>query len=245
MHEPQELTPSADWLLAFIDDTGHETCAGSHDYYGLGGCAVMGYDYEGLKARWRAVRALITGNADAPLHAASLTRNPDHLAALSEFFLDRAFARFAVTSTRNTAFRVDMHTAAPVMGILKQQVCRVAALTTCRTVALVFESSQRADPVLMKHFGELELEENGRALPVEHCIMPKSAAEPGLEIADFIINAAGSQTRRHLRGTSGFARDYEAVFHQLPRPFGQFSLITEVDGDREGRSASVQGVRLA
>ncbi len=51
-------------------------------------------------------------------------------------------------------------------------------------MALVFESSQRSDPLIMEHFGELRLPATGEPLPTEHCLMPKRANEPGLEIAD-------------------------------------------------------------
>jgi hypothetical protein len=132
---------------------------------------------------------------------------------------------------------------APMMGMLRQQVAQVASRTPCGTVALIFESSERGDPLVMQHFGILELEENERSIPTEHCIMPKSAGEPGLEIADFIVNAAGSQARRLLQGTLGFAQDYQAVFHQLPSPYAQFCLITDVSANAESGMVSVDLLR--
>jgi len=62
-----ELKYHNDWLLVFIDDTGHETYAGTHNYYGLGGCVVLGAHYDWLKGQWREVRRLINGSPDAPL----------------------------------------------------------------------------------------------------------------------------------------------------------------------------------
>src|ERR1700693_3607960 len=47
-----ELTVSHDSLLAFIDDTGHETFKGSKNYYALGGCVVLGAHYQWLKTQW-------------------------------------------------------------------------------------------------------------------------------------------------------------------------------------------------
>ena len=73
--------------------------------------------------------------------------------------------------------------------------------------------------------------------------MPKSSGESGLEIADFIVNAAGSQARRQLRGISGFAQDFQAVFHRVPRQYGHFFIITEVDGNAENSEAVVRGLR--
>jgi hypothetical protein len=80
---PQELTVGSDCLLVFIDDTGHEAFNGSQDYYGLGGCAVLGgAGYDWLTKKWREVRRLINGSADAPLHAADIEKDPNQLRGL-------------------------------------------------------------------------------------------------------------------------------------------------------------------
>lgn len=118
-----ELNYANDWLLVFIDDTGHETFAGTHDYYGLGGCVVLGAHYEWLKGQWREVRRLISGSPNAPLHAADTTwRSARSFAVLSQFFLDRSFLRIAAISTRETTRPADMHPAVPVMAGLEEHV---------------------------------------------------------------------------------------------------------------------------
>lgn len=189
------------------------------------------------------MRAQITGNPNTPLHAADLEQTRENLTAVSEFFQERSFARLGVIATKETRFHVDMHNMAAVTAMLKQQVARVAALTPCSAVALIFEQSQRGDPLLMQHFGTLALEENGNPIPTEHCIMPKRTAEPGLEVADFVVNASGSQARRQLRGRSGFALDYQKVFHQLPLPYGQFCLITDVHRSADDARVTVTALR--
>lgn len=120
----------------------------------------------------------------------------------------------------------------------------VAELIPCKAVALVVESSQRADPMLKQHFGELKLENRELVLPVQYWLMPKSAAEPGLEIADFIINAAGSQTRRHLARKPGVSLGFQDVFGRLPLEGCRFSIVTEVNDGYEDAQVRVQGIRL-
>lgn len=162
---------------------------------------------------------------------------------LSQFFKSPAFARFGGAATSKTNFAVDMHTMAPVMGMLKLHIARIVERLPCSTIALIFESSQRGDPLVQQHFGELGLLDQGRPIPTEHCFMPKSAGEPCLEIADFVASAAGSQARLYHRGRTGFAKDYRDVFHQHPPPGSQFFHIAEVGGSREAQEAWIEGAR--
>ena len=170
---------------------------------------------------------------------------PENLTAVSEFFKLPSFARFGVAASNKTSFVADMHTMVPVMGMLKQHIMRLAAALPCTTIALIFESSERGDPLVRQYFGELGLLEEGRQIPVEHCFMPKTAKEPGLEIADFVASATGTQARFYHQERKKFALDYEAVFHQFPPPFSQFFHITDAGGSRESQEAWVEGVRRA
>jgi hypothetical protein len=163
-----------------------------------GGCGILGAYYDVVKAQWRELRRTINGSPDVPLHAAELDYSPENLAAVSEFYKSPAFARFGVSATNKTNFAVDMHAMTAVMGTLKQHIARLASRLPCTSVALIFESSERGDPLVQKYFGELGLVEDGRPISIEHCFMPKSAAEPGLELADFIASAAGTQARFYL-----------------------------------------------
>jgi hypothetical protein len=243
MQEADELKFGNDWLLVFMDETGHETFAGDHPYFAVGGCACVGAHHAAVVAQWREVRRAINGDPDAPLHAADLEYAEENFAVLSQFFKSPAFARFGVAATKKTNFAVDMHAMAAVMGMLKQHIARIVERLPCSTVALIFESSQRGDPLVQQHFVGLGLLEEGRPIPTEHCFMPKSAAEPGLEIADFVASAVGSQARFYLRGKTGFAKDYQDVFHQFPPPGSQFFHIAEVGGSRENNEAWIAGVR--
>jgi hypothetical protein len=76
------------------------------------------------------------------------------------------------------------------MGALQEDIASMAGRIPCAAVTIIVESSQRADPILKQCFGELKPDGVKLTIPVKHCLMPKSAAEPGLEIADFIISAA-------------------------------------------------------
>jgi hypothetical protein len=243
MQTSEELKITKDLLLVFMDDTGHETFAGNQPYFAAGGCAILGEHYAWVKEQWRELRRLINGDPDLPLHAAEFPRTLENFAAARQVFASPAFLRFAVAATSKTNFAVEMHAMAAVMGVLKEHIARLVSSLPCSSVALIFESSKRGDPLVRKHFGELGLLENERPVPIGHCFMPKSAREPGLEVADFVASAARSQTRHYLEGKTGFAKDYQDVFHQFPPPGSYFFYIGEIGGSRESQEAWVHGFR--
>jgi hypothetical protein len=100
-------------------------------------------------------------------------------------------------------------------------------------VAVVFESSERANDALIEHFGNLVVERNGVNIPVEHCLMEKKHHEPALEVADFVANAAGSMARWRLAGKQGFPKDFVSIFHSVPRPYVRYMDISSVFGEEQ------------
>jgi hypothetical protein len=212
----EELKPDVDDLLVFIDDTGHETFAGNQGFYGLGGCVTLGAFYPRLKETWGAVRRAINGDPELPLHASAMERKADNFAALSEFFLDPSFIRIAATATKAVNLPSGMHPCVPVMGQLQNEIAFVAATLPCKRVYIVVESSDRANEIVQVCFSQLSPINGTAPLPVVKSLMPKSSNEPGLEVADFIVSAAGSEVQRRLRGQSGHAPDFKDVFCRLP-----------------------------
>ena len=151
----EELAAAPDDLLAFVDDTGHETFAGNQGFYGLGGCVVTRLAYEHLKTRWGKVRKIINGDPNAPLHASKLKRSPENFATLSEFFLDRSFFRIAVTTTKAIGLPAEMHPCVADIGQLNAEIAAAAAFPGSKRIWIIIESSERADPVVKRCFGQL------------------------------------------------------------------------------------------
>jgi hypothetical protein len=233
----EELKPAADDLLIFVDDTGHETFSGNQNFYGLGGCIVLGAGYQHIKERWLEVRKAINGDQNLPLHGSTMERKPENFKALAEFFLDRSIARIAVTTTKEVSLPIGMHPCVPVMGRLQEDIAIIANMLPCKGVWIIVESSQRADPILKACFSQLVPIGSALPIPVTKCLMPKSSNEPGLEIADFIVGAAGSQIQRQLRSQDGVSPDFRDVFCQLPPVGCRYSTVSNVDVDENGRVA--------
>jgi hypothetical protein len=231
-------------LLVFIDDTGHETFAGNQPYYGLGGCIFQAEAYQHIKDLWRHVRQQILGDPERPLHAADLPRLDANFQVLQTFFADRSFMRVAAMTTKAISLPEGFLPADAVMGKIQEEIQFVATTIACKRVVLIVESSQRVDSMVRARWGNLAPIASNMMIPMEYCFMPKSSAEEGLEIADFIVNAAGSQTRRYMREAAGHTLDFADVFLRLPTLGCRFSLIRGITGDATGKIVGLDHLRL-
>jgi hypothetical protein len=100
-------------------------------------------------------------------------------------------------------------------------------MSFCREAKVIFESSDRADKLIEQAFQRLVFHRGSKHIPSECYFMPKSAGEPALEVADFIMHAVGRQARQNLkdRGRKTFLPDFAAVFHAVDRRFVNFLEI--------------------
>lgn len=229
---------SPDTLLFMLDDTGHETLAGNHTVYGLGGIALKAsYTQLQLWPAWRNLRTLVNGDPNKPLHAFEFGQEararPELYRPLGDFFREHLFARLAVTATVKTSLPDHLVLMQPVILTLKKYMADIAARSDCGSVAVVFESSERADGALTQHFGSLVVERDGLNIPVEHCLMQKKYHEPALEVADFVVNAAGSMAHWRLEGKQGFPKDFVSIFHSVFAAFVRYMDISSVFGEEQ------------
>jgi hypothetical protein len=118
-------------LYIFADETGHEHLAGS-SFYGFGGCAVLGRDYERLIAGpWSLVRLLVMGHEHAALHAADFGRSatPQQLDEVVRFFREKPFMRLGAAGGVTTVLPDDIPLMQTVLGSLKLRIIDVAKWT--------------------------------------------------------------------------------------------------------------------
>ena len=229
--EPMQLDLSECALAVFVDETGHESLVPGHSVYGLGGCAVLAADLDRvLRHPWHEVRRKVRGSADAPLHAASFGHppRPEDIETVASFFRTQPFARIGAIIPV-TAKRVGAVTVMRVVAeTLKRRIVDIARWTQFTEVHVVFESSSRTDQLIEEAFSDFNIEENGRAIPLECYFMPKAANDLGLEIADFVMHAVGRQARRRVEGRDGFAPDFAAVFHNQDPNRVSYMEVAEV-----------------
>jgi hypothetical protein len=226
-----KLALSDPCLAVFADDTGHEALIAGHPVYGLGGCAVLARDLDQvIRAPWREVRRRVTGSPDTPLHANAFAgfATPENIAAVAEFFHVHPFARFGAIISTDTALADELGPVPTIAKVLQARIADIARWTDFDSLAVIFESSQRADRLIEEAFQDFGLEENGTPIPVECYFMHKQHGEPALEVADFIMHAVGRQARQNLKRRGDFVPDFCAVFHSVDRRLTSFMEVASV-----------------
>jgi hypothetical protein len=233
-----DIAPSSDSLIlpdrclaVFVDDTGHEALVRGHPVYGLGGCAVLGRDLVPLIWQpWKAIRVRITGSSDTPLHASdfgSIATKSD-MEAVSAFFRSQAFARFGAIISTETKLADELSLMQTMKEVLVKRINDLVEPTLCKEVKVIFESSQRADPLIRKVFQDFELRRGWKTIPSECYFLPKASAEPALEVADFVVHTVGRQARQNLTKRCVFLPDFKAIFHDVHPNLVSFMEVESV-----------------
>jgi hypothetical protein len=209
-------------LLFFIDETGQENFADPrYPVFGLGGCAITSSSADAVIAQpWRAMKAAHFGGEDVPLHASALrNRTPEQVAALGKFFREQQFARLAVTMSRSSVLPVGKTpfevTAGAMMNRYTDLLRRVSPEPN--ELAFLHEASDRLDQLVQEHFGGTVAQINGKMVPVHKGLFEKLHGLPELEVADFIMHAAGRRALQiHRDPAKPFGKDFEVVFQSNP-----------------------------
>jgi hypothetical protein len=160
------------------------------------------------------------GGENVPLHANELRNpTPEQLAALAEFFHEQQFARLAVTMSKSSVLPTGTTpleiTAGAMMNRYTDLLRRVSPEPN--EVAFLHEASDRLDQLVEKHFGGAVAQINGKMIPVHKGLVEKTHGLAELEVADFIMHAAGRravQLHRDPRTQAG--KDFAVVFQTNP-----------------------------
>lgn len=224
-----------DCLLFCIDDTGQEHLADKkYPIFGLGGCGVFVSDYSRLiDLPWRHMKSRWFGGADVRLHAAALGRpTEDQMAALNHFFVNFQFLRVATVLTDRTTLEVPESLYHLAVATVIDRIKTVAKWLPVTTIAIVVEASERGDPLARKFFGKFgafEVQRQGvwHEIPITYFFAPKGTVA-ALEVADFVIHAAGTTVRQRMRpGPTPKRPDFEAVFQPAEKRLSSFMQVTK------------------
>jgi len=182
-----------------------------------------------VREPWKDVRRAVAGSPDARLHATDITSpTPDQLNAIAGFFRSQPFSRFGAICSVETTLDKDNRPLAAVARALGNRVADIAKWQPFGSVAIIFEHSQRLAPQMEQVFGDFNLIEDEKTVPVELCWMDKSVGEPGLEVADFLANAIGTDVRHRISKRPGHAKNFEAFFHHPDKRLVSFIDLSGV-----------------
>jgi hypothetical protein len=225
-------------LVVFVDDTGHEALVPGHPVYGLGGCAVLSRDLDPIiRDTWRDARRKVTGSPETPLHANAFAgfATTENILTVAEFFQTQPFFRFGAIISFKTALADQLGPVPTIAGVLQERIREIASRTAFSSLAVIFESSQRADQLVEEAFQGFGLQKGGTPLPVECYFIRKDVGEPALEVADFVMHAVGRQARQNLKKRGDFVPDFCSVFHSVDQKLTSFMEIESITpSDRPG-----------
>lgn len=191
----------------------------------------MGRDFARLVDRpWRELRKRVTGSPDTPIHANKFSAISQHgdIEAVAQFFQNQPFARVGAIISTNTQLANEMGIVKTIKEVLQARINQIMQPTLCREVKIIFESSQRVDKQIQDAFQNFALYRGSKRIPSECYFMPKKSADPGLEVADFIMHAIGRQARQNLSERGKFLPDFKAVFHSIDPRLVSFMEVSSV-----------------
>jgi hypothetical protein len=134
-----------------------------------------------------------------------------------------------------TALDEDIGPLSAVAQALGNRLTDIAKWQPFGSVAVVFEHSQRLAPQIEQVFGDFSVIEDGKTVPLELFWMEKSVGEPGLEVADFLVNSIGREVRHRLKKLPGHDDNFEAFFHHPDKRLASFIDISGVLANRPAR----------
>lgn len=230
----------ADTYFVFIDETGgHKLKDPRYPIFGLGGCGVYGPQYgDELMDPWNRLKDNEFDGHLSVLHACDLRDTTEtQLEALGGFFRKQQIARLAYLISDQTWLSASLEGKKYhiVARLLLSGISKVVQFYRCKRICIIFESSNEGDRLAPLYFPRYKfvrtVGDEAYNLPVKFGRMPKDDAEPGLEVADFIMHAAGTQTRERLRQESNHVprKDFEAVFASVDKRLTGFIELTKVD----------------
>jgi hypothetical protein len=189
--------------IVFIDDTGNEFLKDpNYPIFGLGGIIVLGKNYcKEIVEPWCELKEKEFESKCTPLHATDLVKpSQSQLNALNNFFSTKIFKRFACTLSNKTQLKNIRNNYTTIVDCVRGNINALLKLLSFDSLLFVIEESDSVDHDKYKSLHWLGERDEFINVNTEVIFKTKKDIEPGLEVADFVINAFGSTYKDKLAG---------------------------------------------
>ncbi len=244
-------------FVMFVDETGHEEFADkNHPVFGLGGCGILVGAYSRtIQAPWEQLKATSFGDSGKSLHASGTQFTGDQIAAISEFFRDHHFFRFAAVVHSSARLAAELPPYAQIAHTVMDQLRQAVSTLHVSRIVICVEESTRGDRLARRYLSPFETlflrdEWHEWEVPVLRYTGSKALGDAGLEVADFIMHSAGTQVRETARGTTDYAnprKDFQVVFKSQQDEncwFTELKQVTVSSQDDVNPDSDTTGSRL-
>lgn len=224
-------------LVFYIDDTGDERLNDQqHPIFAFGGVATVTEFHLHIARTWQKMKAATFPQVVGPLHAKTHLRDrltePRRRAVLAGMTHSQ-LGRFGTIITSSTVVALDKVVPVACSTLANRFASVAEGMAALRLwkppgrVVAVFEHSARLARHLEGNLTGLAININGNVLPVEGCFMPKSIANPFLEMADFVASTIGKNVKYQLKcGRQTCTDNFQALFRDVGPPLADYIEVT-------------------
>jgi hypothetical protein len=229
-------------LIFYVDDSGDERLGDrKHPLFAFGGVACVSELHLPIAARWKAMKAEVFPQVTGPLHAKTHLRegrlSEGRRAAVIDATAPRELGRFGVLVTNKTAVRMEQIVQVACLSLVKrlnQTAVGIKQLglwkpTPATEIILIFEESSRLAADIERYLSSTYFDIDSLNIPLTGCFMPKSVANPFLEMADFVVNTVARNVKyQHSNERKDCTPNFKALFRDVARPLASYMEITSV-----------------
>jgi Protein of unknown function (DUF3800) len=247
LHEGREhllIPPNS--LVCYVDDSGDERLGDrKHPLFAFGGVACVSELHASIAARWKSMKAEVFPQVTGPLHAKTHLRegrlSESRRAAVIDATAPGQLGRFGVLVTNETAVRIEQIVQVACLSLVKrlnQTAVGIKQLglwkpTPTNQIILIFEESSRLGAGIERYLSGAHCDIDGLSIPLAGCFMPKSVANPFLEMADFVVNTIARNVKyQQSNDRQDCTPNFKALFRDVARPLASYIEITSVLSSR-------------
>jgi len=227
-------------LVFYVDESGDEQLNNQHHpIFAFGGVATVTEHHIPIARAWQEMKAATFPQVVGSLHAQRHIR--DRLAerrrlALLASMAHQQLARFGTVITSSTIVPLDKvvpvacRTLANRFANVAEGMIQLNLWQAPGRVVAVFEHSSRLAQQIEQNLPDA-IKVGEHLVPLEGCFMPKSVANPFLEMADFVASTIGKNVKYQLECDRTECTDnFQALFRKVGPPLANYIEVTAAVG---------------